>query len=85
MSMYLVTLAKTAHVKNLQATLAQTTTVYDDSGAKAGELYSQKGTYVKYSRISQNMRDAVISSEDRNFYHEYGFSVKGIARSAVLN
>ncbi|AFS40295.1 PBP1A family penicillin-binding protein [Leuconostoc gelidum] len=85
MSVYLVTLAKTAHVKNLHATLAQTTTVYDDSGTKAGELYSQKGTYVKYSRISQNMRDAVISSEDRNFYHEYGFSVKGIARSAVLN
>ncbi|MEX0380829.1 PBP1A family penicillin-binding protein [Leuconostoc sp. MS02] len=85
MSIYLVTLAKTAHVKNLHATLAQTTTVYDDSGAKAGELYSQKGTYVKYNRISQNMRDAVISSEDRNFYHEYGFSVKGIARSVVLN
>ena len=85
MSVYLVILAKIAHVKNLQATLAQTTTVYDDSGAKAGELYSQKGTYVKYNRISQNMRDAVISSEDRNFYHEYGFSVKGIARSAVLN
>lgn len=85
MSVYLVGLAKTAHVKSLQATLAQTPTVYDDSGAKAGELYSQKGTYVKYSKISQNMRDAVISSEDRNFYHEYGFSVKGIMRSAVLN
>ena len=30
------------------------------------------------------MRDAVLSIEDRNFYHEYGFSVKGIARAAVL-
>lgn len=85
MSVYLVVVAKTAHVKNLQATLAQTATVYDDSGAAAGELYSQKGTYVKYNRISQNMRDAVISSEDRNFYHEYGFSVKGIVRAAALN
>lgn len=85
MSVYFVVLAKTAHVKNLQATLAQTTTVYDDSGAKAGELYSQKGTYVSYDKISQNMRDAVISSEDRNFYHEYGFSIKGIVRAALLN
>lgn len=85
LSVYLVIVAKTAHVKNLQATLAQTATVYDDSGAAAGELYAQKGTYVNYHRISQNMRDAVISSEDRNFYHEYGFSVKGIVRAAVLN
>ncbi|WP_349533186.1 PBP1A family penicillin-binding protein [Leuconostoc citreum] len=85
MSVYFVVLAKTAHVKNLQATLAQTTTVYDDSGAKSGELYSQKGTYVSYDKISQNMRDAVISSEDRNFYHEYGFSIKGIVRAALLN
>lgn len=85
MSVYLVVLAKTAHVKNLQATLAQTTTVYDDAGDKAGELYSQKGTYVSYDKISQNMRDAVISSEDRNFYHEHGFSIKGILRAALLN
>ena len=62
MSVYLVVLAKTARVQNLQATLAQTTSVYDDAGDKAGELYSQKGTYVSYDNISQNMRDAVISS-----------------------
>ncbi|MGX7051581.1 PBP1A family penicillin-binding protein [Leuconostoc palmae] len=85
LSVYCVILAKTAHVKNLQATLSQTTSVYDDSGSKAGELYSQKGTYVAYNQISQNMRDAVISSEDRNFYHEIGFSVKGIVRAGLLN
>lgn len=83
-SAYLAILAKTAHVKNLESTLSQTATVYDDQGEKAGELYSQKGTYVSYNKISQNMRDAVLSIEDRNFYHEYGFSVKGIARAAVL-
>ena len=47
-------------------------------------MYSQKGTYVKYDQISQNMRDAVLSIEDRNFYHEHGFSVKGIARAALM-
>lgn len=85
MSVYLVVLAKTARVQNLQATLAQTTSVYDDAGDKTGELYSQKGTYVSYDNISQNMRDAVISSEDRNFYKEHGFSIKGILRAVVLN
>ena len=60
MSVYLVVVAKTAQVKNLQATLSNTAVVIDDSGAKAGELYSQKGSYVQYDHISQNMRDAVI-------------------------
>jgi len=85
MSVYLVVVAKTAQVKNLQATLSNTAVVIDDSGAKAGELYSQKGSYVQYDHISQNMRDAVISSENRNFYREYGFSFKGIVRAALLN
>lgn len=83
-SVYLVVLAKTANVENLEATLSATTEIYDDEGKKAGELYSQKGTYVKYDQISQNMRDAVLSIEDRNFYHEHGFSVKGIARAALM-
>lgn len=82
-SVYLIAIAKTSRVENLQATLSQTTNVYDDNGAKAGELYSQKGAYVKYNDISQNMRDAVLSVEDRNFYHEHGFSIRGLARAAV--
>ncbi|WEV55065.1 PBP1A family penicillin-binding protein [Leuconostocaceae bacterium ESL0723] len=83
-SAYLVGVAKTAHVRNLQASLSQTTNIYDNNNQQAGQLYSQKGTYVKYDQISPNMRDAVLSIEDRNFYHEHGFSVKGLARAAYL-
>ena len=83
-SVRLVFIAKTAHVSDLKARLEQTTEIYDASGKKAGSLYSQKGTWVPLSKISQNMPNAVLSTEDRNFYHEYGFSVKGIARSVVL-
>ncbi|GAP00464.1 membrane carboxypeptidase [Fructobacillus ficulneus] len=83
-SIYLVTLAKTSHVEKLESSLSQTTNVYDDAGNKAGSLYSQKGTYVKYDQISQNMRDAVLSIEDRKFYKEHGFSVEGLGRAAYL-
>ncbi|CAH1853034.1 PBP1A family penicillin-binding protein [Convivina intestini] len=83
-SLYLVTIAKTAHVQKLEANLSQTTNIYDNSDQMAGELYSQKGTYVKYNQISQNMRDAVLSVEDRNFYHEHGFSIKGLGRAVLL-
>ena len=72
-SVRLVFIAKTAHVSDLKARLEQTTEIYDASGKKAGSLYSQKGTWVPLSKISQNMPNAVLSTEDRNFYHEYGF------------
>ncbi|WP_056949072.1 PBP1A family penicillin-binding protein [Lentilactobacillus kisonensis] len=84
MSTYLVFLAKTAHVQNLESSLAKTTEIFDTSNHKAGELYAQKGTYVQLNKVSKNIPKAVLSTEDRNFYHEYGFSVKGIARAMFL-
>ncbi|MCO0831570.1 PBP1A family penicillin-binding protein [Fructobacillus sp. W13] len=83
-SVYGVVNAKNAHVENLQSSLSQTTDVYDNAGDKAGSLYSQKGTYVKYDQISPNLRNAVLSIEDRDFYKEHGFSVKGLARAGFL-
>lgn len=83
-SAYLTYEAKTAKVGNLQAELEKTTEIYDKDNKKAGSLYSQKGTYVHLSSISKNLQNAVISTEDRNFYKEHGFSVKGIGRAFVL-
>nr|WP_321314776.1 PBP1A family penicillin-binding protein [uncultured Ligilactobacillus sp.] len=80
-SVRLVFIAKTSHVKDLKARLEQTTAVYDSSNNKAGSIYSQKGTWVSLSKISKNVPNAVLSTEDRNFYHEYGFSIKGIGRA----
>ncbi|AVK99729.1 PBP1A family penicillin-binding protein [Pediococcus inopinatus] len=84
MSGYLTYQAKTADVGNLKNALEKTTVVYDSKNNKAGSLYSQKGTWVGLSKISVNVQNAVISTEDRNFYKEYGFSVKGIGRAALL-
>ncbi|WP_425270493.1 PBP1A family penicillin-binding protein [Ligilactobacillus ubinensis] len=83
-SIYLTYVAKTTDVKGLKATLERSTEIYDVNGKKAGYLYSQKGTWVPLSKISKNVQNAVLSTEDRNFYHEYGFSIKGIARAVLL-
>lgn len=83
-SAYLTFVAKTANVKNLQNRLSRPTMIYDNKKQSAGSLYSQKGTYVKLNNISTNVPDAVLSTEDRNFYHEHGFSVKGLGRAAFL-
>ncbi|KRL04774.1 PBP1A family penicillin-binding protein [Liquorilactobacillus oeni] len=83
-SIYLVFVAKTAKVGNLKSELERSTEIYDGKNQKAGYLYSQKGSWKPLDQISPNMVNAVLSTEDRNFYHEYGFSFKGIARAGVL-
>lgn len=82
-SSYLVYLAKTADVENLRAGLEQTTVVYDRYGEEAGELYSQKGTFVSLEEISPNIQNTVISTEDKRFYTHKGADPIGIARAAV--
>lgn len=87
-SSYLVFLAKTADVENLWAGLQQTTVVYDRYGEEAGELYSQKGTFVPLEEISPNIQGAIVSTEDKRFYSHKGMDPMGIARAAagfVLN
>lgn len=84
MSIHLTFVAKTSDVKNLQNRLSRPTMIYDNKKQSAGSLYSQKGIYVKLNNISSSVPDAVLSTEDRNFYHEHGFSVKGLGRAAFL-
>ena len=84
-SIYLIYVATTANVKGLENALERPTTIYDKDGDRAGYLYSQKGTWVSLDKISPNVADAVLSTEDRNFYHEYGFSIKGMVRALLLN
>ena len=74
---------KTSNISNLKASLSTTTAVYDYRGKKAGSLYSQKGSFVKYNKISPNITNAVISTEDRTFWKNPGFSVKGMARAGL--
>ena len=82
-STYLVFLAKTANVENLKAGLEQTTVIYDRYGNEAGELYSQKGTFVTIDQISPNIQAAVVSTEDKRFYKHTGVDPIGIGRAAV--
>lgn len=74
---------KTSNISNLKASLSTTTTIYDYKGKKAGSLYSQKGSFVEYNKISPNIVNAVTSTEDRTFWTNPGFSIKGMGRAAI--
>ena len=84
LSIYMTYIAKTMDVENLHSSLKQPTVIYDDNDHRAGELYAQKGHYVSLNHISSNLPNAILSTEDHNFYHEHGFSVKGFSRAVFL-
>lgn len=61
---------------------AQATEIYDRNGTLLYNIFqNQNRTPVKLADIPDNVKNATISIEDHNFYHEAGFSVTGILRS----
>lgn len=61
-------------------------TLTDDEGKTFFTFYQPKEvTYVPLSQIPKSMQNAVIASEDRNFYTNPGFSISGMGRAFVRN
>jgi membrane peptidoglycan carboxypeptidase len=60
---------------------------YDRSGTTL--LFQDYGAFkrfpVQFGNISPYMRDATVAIEDKDFFHEGAFSLRGIARAAVNN
>jgi len=65
---------------NTQATIIQYS-----NGVEIGRLGAQNRTSVPLARIPLNVRRAVLSAEDRNYYSEQAFSVSGILRAVINN
>lgn len=53
-----------------------------------GGIYPQHNEdrlLIKLNKVPKTLTEALIATEDRNFYHHYGISVRGIARAVVSN
>ncbi|MGI8753085.1 MAG: transglycosylase domain-containing protein [Acidimicrobiales bacterium] len=63
---------------------AQASDVYDATGQVIGEFRAAAGSNVPVNEaaIPAVLKDAVVASEDRNFYHEGPVSTRGIVRAA---
>src|SRR5574337_577259 len=73
---YLLFLAKTADVQTLKQSMEARTEIIDKDGKSAGTMYGQKGTIVKFEDISDNIKNAVVATEDRTFYKNSGINIK---------
>lgn len=68
------------------APLPQASIVYDKDNKEITTLSaSQNRTNVPLDQVSQAMKDAVIASEDHEFYKHKGVSIFGIMRAAANN
>ncbi|EKF52563.1 PBP1A family penicillin-binding protein [Lactococcus garvieae] len=80
---YLFYLAKTANVSILQKSIDAQTQIVDKNGDEAGLLYGSKGTTVKFDEISDNIKNAVVATEDRTFYKNHGVNLSRFTLAVV--
>ncbi len=75
------------NIKNLGGNLDGSISYYDRTGKLLlfQDYNAVKRVPVQSNEISKYIKDATIATEDRGFYSEPGFSVKGIARAVVKN
>lgn len=66
--------------------IPQTTKIYDRNGILLHQIYAgEDRTIVPLEKIPQNLRNATIAIEDKNFYQHPGFDISAIARATREN
>jgi len=65
---------------------SEATIIYADDGQVLARLHEEENRQVvPLSKISPNLINAVIATEDKNFYSHHGIDLAGIARATVRN
>ena len=61
------------------------TRIYSADGEILAELFLEKRIFVSLDQIPNNMKNAVIASEDRRFYNHWGIDSRSIVRAVIIN
>lgn len=69
----------------LSGKMPEMSSMYDGDGNIMATFYDQRRTEVKSYEMSQNVRNAMVSIEDRRFYEHEGVDWKGIFRALTVN
>ncbi|HEU5046930.1 MAG TPA: PBP1A family penicillin-binding protein [Rickettsiales bacterium] len=56
-----------------------------EDGAVLGAYGDVYGDYVPYDQLPQNLINAVMATEDRNFFHHFGIDPLGMLRATYVN
>ena len=58
---------------------------FSDGKTQVGEFGSTNRVILTYNQVPVVLRNAVVAAEDKNFWHEGGISLTGIARAAYYD
>jgi penicillin-binding protein 2A len=83
--LYFVWTASRVNVKSLKEGLNQPTVIYDQDGAVASNVVTNRTKGVMLGELPKHVGDAVVAIEDERFYEHRGFDMKGIARAFFSN
>ncbi|MDQ1210546.1 penicillin-binding protein 1B [Acinetobacter baylyi] len=75
-------------VADVRATKPSTTGIARLEPLLIGGIYPQHNedrVLIKLNKVPKTLIEALIATEDRNFYHHHGLSVRGTARALVSN
>ena len=66
--------------------LAMTSKIYAADGTLLGDVFGEENrVLVGWHQIPEDLRDAVVATEDQDFYSHPGFDIRGIARALRSN
>ncbi|ETO40644.1 Multimodular transpeptidase-transglycosylase [Fructilactobacillus florum 8D] len=77
--------ASAPHVSYHTLSSDNSTTIYDRNGQVISRLGMQNRDYVKHQDIPENLKNAIISVEDRHFYQDKGVDPIRIVEAGVSN
>jgi membrane carboxypeptidase/penicillin-binding protein len=63
--------------------LAQTSVITDRNGIVLYKLFEQNRKYVPFEKISPNVINAIVATEDKNFWTNPGIDISGLIRAAI--
>ncbi|MGM0441010.1 MAG: penicillin-binding protein 1A [Elusimicrobiota bacterium] len=61
------------------------TKIYDVNGTLIDELYMKRRTLVPLNKIPVNLQNAVLATEDTNFFNHWGLDILGVLRAFIQN
>lgn len=84
-AIYLVYLKDLPSINKLREdVLPENTIIYDKNWQEIYKLYKdEKRTYVEYGKIAQNMKNAIVSTEDKTFFTNRWFDFKWLVRAGL--
>jgi penicillin-binding protein 1A len=63
----------------------QVTRIYSADGKLIGEIFEERRRYVALDKVAPVMLQAIIDSEDADFYNHHGLDFSGMVRALLVN